>query len=44
MKEVDPSIDKNRLNEAKRLAKMLRNMDKLVTPDSKWFIVNMAWI
>jgi len=37
-------IDENRIREAKEVADLLKNMDKLVTPGSKWHIVNMKWI
>lgn len=37
-------VDEKRLQEAKDVAKLIKEMDKQVTPGSKWFIVSMRWI
>ena len=38
------SINQKRFEEAKEISSKLREMDKTVTPGSKWHIVSMKWI
>ena len=38
------SINQERFQEAKEISSKLREMDKTVTPGSKWHIVSMKWI
>ena len=40
----DSEEEKERFEQAKMVNEYLKKMDRLVKPDSKWYIVSMKWV